>query len=184
MAGKLNLKEFTLVHPPICYTLKITLLLTFSTRSNQTSIEVSQLVLILQAQQPMVWLPVTLMKLLEFSNWKTLQEGLFRTWSKLETHGTKIITVDLGQIVTQDGLMHIKLKSPMLRTPMMEPSSWTQTPSRLPSTISKSIINILTGITTISTDFHMIGEKAAELVLTRSVDHIPARFYLTLRNSL
>jgi DNA-binding transcriptional regulator YhcF (GntR family) len=43
---------------------------------------------------------------------------------------------------------------------------------------------ILNGITTISTDFHMMGEKAAELVLNNSVEHIEARFYLTLRNSL
>lgn len=43
---------------------------------------------------------------------------------------------------------------------------------------------ILDGITTISTDFQMMGEKAAELILAKSVDHVPARFYLTLRNSL
>ena len=43
---------------------------------------------------------------------------------------------------------------------------------------------ILDGITTISTDFKMIGEKAAELILNKSVDHIEADFYLTLRNSL
>lgn len=43
---------------------------------------------------------------------------------------------------------------------------------------------ILTGITTISTDFQMMGEKAAELILNRSSEHIEARFYLTLRNSL
>ncbi|TDH28810.1 GntR family transcriptional regulator [Segetibacter sp. 3557_3] len=43
---------------------------------------------------------------------------------------------------------------------------------------------ILNGITTISTDFQMIGEKAAELILNKSSEHIEARFYLTLRNSL
>lgn len=43
---------------------------------------------------------------------------------------------------------------------------------------------ILNGITTISTDFQMIGEKAAELILNQSAEHIEARFYLTLRNSL
>ena len=43
---------------------------------------------------------------------------------------------------------------------------------------------ILTGITTISTDFQMMGEKAAELVLNNSAEHIATRFYLTLRNSL
>ncbi len=43
---------------------------------------------------------------------------------------------------------------------------------------------ILNGITTISTDFAMMGEKAAELILNRSTEHIEARFYLTLRNSL
>jgi DNA-binding transcriptional regulator YhcF (GntR family) len=43
---------------------------------------------------------------------------------------------------------------------------------------------ILNGITTISTDFQMMGEKTAELILNKSVQHIEARFYLTLRNSL
>jgi DNA-binding transcriptional regulator YhcF (GntR family) len=43
---------------------------------------------------------------------------------------------------------------------------------------------ILNGITTISTDFQMMGEKAAELILNHSVEHIEARFYLTLRKSL
>jgi hypothetical protein len=49
-------------------------------------------------------------------------------------------------------------------------------------TVLKKII--LNGITTISTDFQMIGEKAAELILNKSVEHLEARFYLTLRNSL
>lgn len=43
---------------------------------------------------------------------------------------------------------------------------------------------ILNGITTISTDFQMMGEKTAELILRNSIEHIEARFYLTLRNSL
>ncbi len=43
---------------------------------------------------------------------------------------------------------------------------------------------ILNGITTISTDFQMMGEKAAELILNKSAEHVEARFYLTLRNSL
>jgi DNA-binding transcriptional regulator YhcF (GntR family) len=43
---------------------------------------------------------------------------------------------------------------------------------------------ILNGITTISTDFHMMGVKAAEHILNNSVEHIEAPFYLTLRNSL
>ena len=43
---------------------------------------------------------------------------------------------------------------------------------------------ILNGITTISTDFKMMGEKAAELILQKSTEHIEARFYLTVRNSL
>ncbi len=43
---------------------------------------------------------------------------------------------------------------------------------------------ILNGITTISTDFHMMGEKAAELILSNSIEHMETRFYLTLRNSL
>lgn len=43
---------------------------------------------------------------------------------------------------------------------------------------------ILNGITTISTDFQMMGEKTAELILNNSVEHIEAGFYLTLRNSL
>ena len=43
---------------------------------------------------------------------------------------------------------------------------------------------ILDGITTISTDFQMMGEKTAELILKNSLEHVEARFYLTLRNSL
>jgi DNA-binding transcriptional regulator YhcF (GntR family) len=43
---------------------------------------------------------------------------------------------------------------------------------------------ILNGITTISTDFKMIGEKAAELILNNSVEQVEADFILTLRNSL
>jgi len=43
---------------------------------------------------------------------------------------------------------------------------------------------ILNGITTISTDFKMMGEKAAQLVLENSTAHIAAPFYLTLRSSL
>ena len=43
---------------------------------------------------------------------------------------------------------------------------------------------ILNGITTISTDFKMIGEKAAELILHNSTEHVEAGFHLTLRPSL
>ncbi len=43
---------------------------------------------------------------------------------------------------------------------------------------------ILSGITTISTDFKMIGEKAAELILNNSTEHVEADFHLTLRTSL
>lgn len=43
---------------------------------------------------------------------------------------------------------------------------------------------ILSGITTISTDFQMMGEKTAELILDRSNRHIEIPFYLTLRPSL
>ncbi len=43
---------------------------------------------------------------------------------------------------------------------------------------------ILNGITTISTDFQMMGEKTAELILERSVQHIEIPFALTLRASL
>jgi DNA-binding transcriptional regulator YhcF (GntR family) len=43
---------------------------------------------------------------------------------------------------------------------------------------------ILNGITTISTDFHMMGEKAAQLILEQSTEHVEAPFYLTLRASL
>jgi len=43
---------------------------------------------------------------------------------------------------------------------------------------------ILDGITTISTDFKMMGEKAAELILERSTERLAAPFYLTLRDSL
>ena len=43
---------------------------------------------------------------------------------------------------------------------------------------------ILNGITTISTDFQMMGEKAAQLILEKSVQHIEIPFSLTLRASL
>ncbi len=43
---------------------------------------------------------------------------------------------------------------------------------------------ILNGITTISTDFQMMGEKAAQLILAQSREHIEIPFYLTIRNSL
>ncbi|MBL7856744.1 MAG: GntR family transcriptional regulator [Cyclobacteriaceae bacterium] len=43
---------------------------------------------------------------------------------------------------------------------------------------------ILKGITTISTDFKLMGEKTAELILTRSKEHVEVPFYLTLRPSL
>jgi len=41
--------------------------------------------------------------------------------------------------------------------------------------------NILNGITTISTDFHLMGEKAAQLILEKSTEHIAYPFHLTLR---
>jgi len=43
---------------------------------------------------------------------------------------------------------------------------------------------ILNGITTISTDFQMMGEKTAQLIIDRSAQHIEIPFYLTLRASL
>jgi DNA-binding LacI/PurR family transcriptional regulator len=43
---------------------------------------------------------------------------------------------------------------------------------------------ILNGITTISTDFQMMGEKAAQLILEQSTEHIAIPFYLTMRASL
>jgi len=43
---------------------------------------------------------------------------------------------------------------------------------------------ILDGITTISTDFNLMGEKTAELVLNNSTEHIVIPFRVTERNSL
>ena len=43
---------------------------------------------------------------------------------------------------------------------------------------------ILNGINTISTDFHLMGEKAAQLIFLKSTEHIAAPFHLTLRASL
>ena len=43
---------------------------------------------------------------------------------------------------------------------------------------------ILNGITTISTDFQMMGEKTAQLILEQSTEHIEIPFYLTQRASL
>ena len=43
---------------------------------------------------------------------------------------------------------------------------------------------ILNGITTISTDFDMMGKKAAQLILEHSTAHVPIPFSLNLRPSL
>jgi DNA-binding LacI/PurR family transcriptional regulator len=43
---------------------------------------------------------------------------------------------------------------------------------------------ILNGITTISSDFEMMGKKTAQLILDRSVQHLEIPFYLTIRASL
>jgi DNA-binding transcriptional regulator YhcF (GntR family) len=43
---------------------------------------------------------------------------------------------------------------------------------------------ILNGITTISTDFEIMGKKTAELILNQSTDHVAVPFHLTLRSSL
>jgi DNA-binding transcriptional regulator YhcF (GntR family) len=43
---------------------------------------------------------------------------------------------------------------------------------------------ILNGITTISTDFKMMGEKAAEMVLNNTKEHLAIPFKVTYRNSL
>jgi DNA-binding transcriptional regulator YhcF (GntR family) len=43
---------------------------------------------------------------------------------------------------------------------------------------------ILNGITTISTDFKLMGEKAAEMVLNNSKGHVAIPFCVTFRNSL
>ena len=43
---------------------------------------------------------------------------------------------------------------------------------------------ILDGITTISTDFKLMGEKAAELILNKSNEHVEIPFHLILRKSL
>lgn len=43
---------------------------------------------------------------------------------------------------------------------------------------------ILDGITTISTDFQMMGEKTAQMILNQSTEHVAIPFYLTLRASL
>ena len=43
---------------------------------------------------------------------------------------------------------------------------------------------ILNGITTISTDFKMMGEKTAEMILKNSREHVEIPFHLTLRSSV
>jgi DNA-binding transcriptional regulator YhcF (GntR family) len=43
---------------------------------------------------------------------------------------------------------------------------------------------ILNGITTMSTDFKMMGEKTAEMILKNSREHIEIPFHLTLRSSI
>jgi len=43
---------------------------------------------------------------------------------------------------------------------------------------------ILDGITTMSTDFHLMGKETARLILEKSTEHVPIPFYLTQRKSL
>lgn len=43
---------------------------------------------------------------------------------------------------------------------------------------------ILDGITTISTDFEMMGRRVAEVILGKKSEHIEIPFSLTLRSSL
>jgi DNA-binding transcriptional regulator YhcF (GntR family) len=43
---------------------------------------------------------------------------------------------------------------------------------------------ILDGITTVSTDFHQLGAKAAEMILSNTKEHIEIPFSITLRQSL
>ncbi|MEI7584705.1 hypothetical protein [Runella sp.] len=43
---------------------------------------------------------------------------------------------------------------------------------------------ILEGITTISTDFQLMGKQTAQLILENAKEHIEVPFYLTLRASL
>ena len=43
---------------------------------------------------------------------------------------------------------------------------------------------ILNGITTISTDFQVMGQKAAELILGNSKEHFEVPFHVTFRSSL
>jgi DNA-binding LacI/PurR family transcriptional regulator len=43
---------------------------------------------------------------------------------------------------------------------------------------------ILNGITTVSTDFYLMGKEAARLILENSRSHVEVPFYLTLRDSL
>ncbi|MNN83807.1 DNA-binding transcriptional repressor EbgR [compost metagenome] len=43
---------------------------------------------------------------------------------------------------------------------------------------------ILNGITTISTDFEMMGRMAAELIINKSKDRVEVPFYLKLRPSV
>ncbi|HNV30520.1 MAG TPA: GntR family transcriptional regulator [Cyclobacteriaceae bacterium] len=43
---------------------------------------------------------------------------------------------------------------------------------------------ILKGIATVSTDFHLMGKAAGQLILNNSRDHVEVPFHLTLRDSL
>ena len=43
---------------------------------------------------------------------------------------------------------------------------------------------ILNGITTISTDFQLMGEKVAEIIKQQSTEHVKIPFHLTMRSSL
>ncbi|MGF7230548.1 substrate-binding domain-containing protein [Arachidicoccus sp.] len=43
---------------------------------------------------------------------------------------------------------------------------------------------ILNGITTISADFKYMGQRAAEMIIEKQLEHSSVPFYLTLRASL
>ncbi|MFP5042501.1 GntR family transcriptional regulator [Parasediminibacterium sp. JCM 36343] len=49
------------------------------------------------------------------------------------------------------------------------------------SAVKKVILN---GITTISTDFYLMGKRAAEMILEKTIEHEEMPFYLRLRSSL
>ncbi len=103
------------------------------------------------------------------------------TFSQKIVHDISKEPVAAGEVyinLMEDDLVHLieKIMTAKLRVGKdVGVISYNETP------LKKIILN---GITTISTDFRLMGEKTAEIILTNSKAHVEVPFHLTLRPSL